>query len=111
MAPTEPELTIADAPDARRYEARLGGQLAGWVDYRRIRDRIVATHTEVPSEFEGRGIGSRLIRHVIADARTRGLGVTPVCPFFRAHFERHPEDADVVRTARRVQPDDEPAGS
>jgi predicted GNAT family acetyltransferase len=98
--PPEPELTIVDALDAKRYEARLGGQLAGWVDYRAIRDRIVATHTEVPAEFEGRGIGSRLIRHVIADARTRGLGITPVCPFFKAHFERHPEDADVVRTAR-----------
>ena len=35
------ELVIADNPEARRYEARLDGQLAGWVDYGRVRTRFV----------------------------------------------------------------------
>jgi len=51
-----PQLEITDVPDARRYEARLGGELAGWVDYGRVRNRLVAVHTEVPPEFGGRGI-------------------------------------------------------
>ena len=33
------ELTITDVPEARRYEARLGDELAGWVDYGRVRSR------------------------------------------------------------------------
>jgi uncharacterized protein len=88
-------LTIADVPEARRYEARLEGQLAGWVDYARVRTRLVAIHTEVSPEFGGRGIGSALVRHVVAAAREGGFTITPRCPLFRAHFARNPQDADV----------------
>ena len=95
MTDLSPELTITNVPDARRYEARLGDTLAGWVDYGRVRNRLVAVHTEVLPEFGGRGIGSALVRHVIADARAGGFRITPRCPLFRTHFARHPEDADV----------------
>lgn len=92
-----PELEIVDVPTARRYEARIGDELAGWVDYRRVRDRLVALHTEVPPAFGGRGIASRLVKRVIADARAQGFSITPRCPFFVTHFERHPEDRDLVK--------------
>jgi hypothetical protein len=90
------ELAIVDNADERRYEARLGEDLAGWVDYRRVRDRLVALHTEVLPEFGGRGIASALVRRVLDDVRAAGGTITPRCPFFVAHFERHPEDADLV---------------
>jgi predicted GNAT family acetyltransferase len=89
-------LEIVDVPDANRYEARVGETVAGWVDYRRIRGRLVALHTEVDPAFGGQGIASALVRRVIDDARAAGISITPRCPFFAAHFERHPEDADVV---------------
>jgi hypothetical protein len=88
-------VTITNVPDARRYEARIGEELAGWVDYGRVRARLVALHTEVLPEYGGRGIGSALVRHVIAEARSEGFTITPRCPLFRTHFERHPEDAAV----------------
>ena len=87
-------------PEARRYEARFGTELAGWVDYGRVGDRIVAIHTEVPPEFGGRGVGSALVRRVLADARAAGVTVTPRCPLFRTHFERHPEDRDLLAKPR-----------
>lgn len=90
------ELEITDVPDARRYEAHLGGELAGWVDYGRVRNRLVAVHTEVKPEFGGRGIGKALVRRVIADARAGGYTITPRCPLFAAHFQRNPHDADVL---------------
>jgi uncharacterized protein len=89
-------LVIEDDPEARRYEARIGGELAGWVDYGRVQTRLVAIHTEVLPQFEGRGIASALVRHVLVDARASGFTITPRCPFFRRHFERHPEDADLL---------------
>lgn len=89
-------LTIVNVPESRRYEARFGDEVAGWVDYGRVGTRLVAVHTEVLPQYGGRGIGSALVRHVLADARTSGLTVTPRCPLFAAHFERHPEDADVL---------------
>jgi uncharacterized protein len=99
------ELTIEDVPAAHRYEARLGDQLAGWVDYRRVRDRLVAIHTEVPEAFGGRGIATALVRRVIADARAQQMRITPRCPFFIAHFERHPEDRDLVAYPRAEAPE------
>ncbi len=90
------ELDIRDVPDARRYEARLGGRIVGWVDYGRVGTRFVAIHTEVLPDFGGRGIGSALVRRVIADVRAAGHTITPRCPLFARHFERHPEEADIV---------------
>jgi hypothetical protein len=94
--PDRSPLEIVDSPDANRYEARIGDVVAGWVDYRRVRDRLVALHTEVDPAFGGRGIASALVRRVIDDARAAGLSITPRCPFFVTHFERHPEDRDIV---------------
>lgn len=110
-SPPEPDpatlaaLEIADNAAERRYEARLDGELAGWVDYGRVEGRIVALHTEVPPAFGGRGIASALVRRVLDDARATGARVTPRCPLFVRHFERHPEDADVLAPRRhRRQP-------
>jgi predicted GNAT family acetyltransferase len=101
---TDPSLEIIDNLEERRYEARLDGVLAGIVEYGRVAGRLVALHTEVLPRFEGRGIASALVRHVLADTRATGAKITPRCPFFVAHFERHPEDRDLLagpRAARR----------
>ena len=98
---TETSVTIIDNPEERRYEARIGDELAGWVDYGRVGSRLVALHTEVPPAFGGRGIASALVRRVLDDARAGGATVTPRCPFFAAHFERHPEDRHVLAPAPR----------
>jgi predicted GNAT family acetyltransferase len=104
------DLTITDVPAARRYEARLGTVLVGWVEYGRIRTRLVALHTEVLPEYGGRGIASALVRYVLADARATGLTITPRCPFFRTHFDRHPEDHDVLAQPEpRAEPAPRPA--
>jgi len=100
------DLSITDNADARRYEARLGDELAGWVDYGRVHSRLVALHTEVLPAFGGRGIGSTLVRHVLDAARTEGLTVTPRCPFFVAHFQRHPDDRDLLAPGTTLPPAD-----
>ena len=99
-------IDIVDNEPERRYEARLDGELAGIVDYGRIERRIVALHTEVFPAYEGRGIASALVRRVLADARASGMKVTPRCPFFASHFERHPEDADLLAPRRKRSGDE-----
>ena len=101
MTKQPPEgITISDVPDERRYEARAGEVLAGWVDYRRVGHRFIASHTEVPEAFGGRGIATALVQRVIADARANDWRISPMCPLFARHFERHPEDRDVVAQGR-----------
>jgi predicted GNAT family acetyltransferase len=94
-------IDIIDNEAARRYEARIDGELAGIVEYGRVETRLVALHTEVLPAYEGRGIASALVRRVLADARVAGVKVTPRCPFFVRHFERHPEDADLLAPRRK----------
>ena len=63
--------------------------------------KIMFTHTEVPPEHEGKGLGSALIRAGLAAARERGLQVIPICPFFAAYMKGHPEEHDLLDAAWR----------
>jgi predicted GNAT family acetyltransferase len=102
---TEPsDIIISDNPDASRYEAHIGDRLAGFAEYRLIRDRVVFTHTETRDEFAGRGVGSHLARGALDDVRARGLHATPHCPFIRTYIDRHPQYADLVVWPGRPRP-------
>ena len=59
------------------------------------------THTEVPPQHEGRGIGSALIRFALRSARERGLKVIPICPFFAAYMRKHAEEQDLLTPSWR----------
>jgi predicted GNAT family acetyltransferase len=89
-------LTILDDQAAQRYEAREVGDLAGFIDYVARRDRIALIHTEVLASHKGRGVGERLVRFALDDARRRSLRVIVICSYVRAFVERHPEVQDIV---------------
>jgi predicted GNAT family acetyltransferase len=57
---------------------------------------ITFTHTEVPPELNGRGIGSTLVRGALEQVRFRGLKVVPKCPFVAAYMGKHPEFNDLL---------------
>ena len=88
----EPE--IKDNTARHRYELIIDGATA-FVTYRRRPGAVTFVHTEVPEALEGRGIGSRLARHVLDAARRDGLKVVPMCPFIDAWMKRHPEYDDL----------------
>jgi predicted GNAT family acetyltransferase len=80
---------------AHRFELAVDGHVAkAW--YRLSPGIITFTHTDVPPELEGRGIGSRLARAALDSARAEGLKVVPLCPFIASWIERHPDYADLV---------------
>lgn len=91
---------IRDNAEANRYELPVEGEIAV-VTYNLSPPNLMITETLVPEKLEGRGIASRLAKHVIEDARERGLLILPVCPFFSAYFQKHPEHADVVHPTYR----------
>ena len=96
-------MTNADIHDntaSHRYELPVGGEVAV-VIYNLSGQNLMITETLVPVALEGQGIASRLAKHVIADARTRNLLILPVCPFFSAYLQKHPEHADVVHPTYR----------
>ena len=99
---TSGEPTVLDVPARSRFEIHVDGGLAGFAQYR-MKDPglVVFTHTEIGDAYEGRGLGSTLVRAALDTARTRGLAVRPDCPFVRAYIARHPEYLDLVPTDLR----------
>ena len=95
------QIAIADNVDRERYEIRADGRLGGFLRYRLRPESIELIHTEVNDEFEGRGLGSRLISFALDDARERGLAVLPICPFVNDYIQRHRQYAELVPEDRR----------
>ena len=87
-------MQVTDNPARHRFELSLDGHTA-FASYRRGGDTLIVYHTEVPREFEGRGIGSALVKGVLDIARAEGLKVKPMCSFVSAYMRWHPDVADL----------------
>ena len=96
------ETVVSDNPAESRYEAHVGGALAGFVVYHLRGQRINLIHTEVDPEFQGAGVAARLARYSLDDARKRHLAVLPSCPYIRSWLKKHPEYLDLVPEDRRA---------
>lgn len=88
------KMKVVHNPDEKRFEIQLDGGLA-MVEYLLNKTNIIFTHTEVPVEYEGQGIGNLLAKHVLDYAREQGYKVQPLCPFIKAYVIRHPEYQDI----------------
>ena len=91
------DIQITDKPAQHRYEATIGGEIAGICEYNLLTDAVMFTHTEVMPAFEGQGVGSAIARHVLDAARSEGKHVIPVCQFIAGWIRKHREYADLVR--------------
>jgi predicted GNAT family acetyltransferase len=100
MSDERESIAVKDNPDESRYEADVDGDLAV-VEYRLDGDQIAFLHTEVPESMEGKGVGSRLARAVLDDAKSRQLEVVPLCPFIASYIRRHQEYLPLVAPAYR----------
>lgn len=89
---------VRDNPGKQRFEVELSDAMA-IAEYRPSKGRIAFTHTFVPPQHEGQGIGTALIQAGLAAARARGLKVAPICPFFAAYFRAHSEEWDLLDKA------------
>ena len=86
---------VIDNPSEHRFELKVGDHLA--VAYYTLTPGIITfTHTEVPQELSGQGIGSKLARDALEQVRARGLKVIPKCPFISAYIAKHDEFADLI---------------
>jgi predicted GNAT family acetyltransferase len=86
---------VRDNEKMSRYEFTVDGKTA-FSEYRLSPGTITFLHTEVPNEFRGKGIGSKLVRGELEAARARGLKVTARCPFVAGYIREHPEFQDLV---------------
>jgi predicted GNAT family acetyltransferase len=98
------EPVVTDNPAEHRFDITVDGALAGYADYHDRGKRRSFTHTVIDDAYEGQGLGSKLVRSVLDDARAHGFDVLPYCPFVRSYIDRHRDDyLDLVPEADRAQ--------
>ena len=86
---------VRDNTALHRFELDADGHTAV-AYYTLAPDIITFTHTEVPPELGGQGIGSALVRGALAKARAQGLKVVAKCPFVSAYLGKHAEFGDLI---------------
>ena len=96
MRPVMSELTM-DVVDngAGRYDMSIDGTPVGFVEYHLADSHMILSYIEIDPAYGGRGLGGRLTAWVLDDCRSRGLRVTPECPFIVRFMREHPEYADL----------------
>jgi len=86
---------VRDNPEKHQFELIVDGHTA-LAAYRLKPGVITFTHTEVPKELGGRGIGSQLAKGALDLVRERGLKVIPLCPFIKAYIEKNASYQDLL---------------
>ena len=80
-----------------RFELDLEGGQAAYVVYEAAGEGVLAlTHTEVPAEFEGKGVGGALVKGALEIVRGENLKIVPTCRFVSVYLRRHPEYQELV---------------
>lgn len=98
-----PEITINKETNQRggRYVAKVAGiaDEAELTFTQRGAGLISADHTGAPDSLRGTGAAKALVDFMIADARTNGFKIIPICPYVRAQYVKNPDWRDVMTVA------------
>lgn len=90
------DYTLIDNVEAKQYEFHVGNYIPKIEYIKTNTGDIYLTHTEVPAELEGKGIGGQLVKKVLSDIEQKGLRLVPLCPFVAGYIQKHPEWRKIV---------------
>jgi len=92
-------MEIQQINDSRKgyFEATEDGKEAGKMTYTWAGDsKFIIDHTEVSPDFNGKGVGKKLLMTAVEYARTNDLKIIPLCPFAKSVFDKTPDIRDVL---------------
>lgn len=78
-----------------RYEIVEHGATV-YADYRLAGERLYIDYVFSPPVLRGTGASGRLMSALSADAREKGLKITPICGYAAAWLRRSPEFRDLL---------------
>jgi len=85
------DLIVIHNTERKRFEVHVESHTAE-LTYHLSGNTILFTHTGVPMELEGRGIGSLLVSAGLKYARENNLKIESVCWFVDKYMQRHPNE-------------------
>ena len=89
------EIIVTNSEAMKRYETTVNGHVA-YLEYMPAGQSIVLSHTEVPVELEGQGVGSQLAKYVLDLLKDANQKAIITCPFVIGYIKRHQEYLTVV---------------
>ncbi|WJS92994.1 N-acetyltransferase [Flavobacterium johnsoniae] len=92
-------MEIQQINDIRKgyFEALEDGKEAGKMTYTWAGDsKFIIDHTEVSPDFNGKGVGKKLVMAAVDYARANNLKIIPLCPFAKSVFDKVEEIRDVL---------------
>jgi predicted GNAT family acetyltransferase len=92
-------MEIQQTNDTRRgyFEAIEDGKEAGKMTYTWAGDsKFIIDHTEVSPDFNGKGVGKKLVLAAVDYARANNVKIIPLCPFAKSVFDKVEEIRDVL---------------
>jgi predicted GNAT family acetyltransferase len=92
-------MEIQQTNDIKRgyFEALENGKQAGKMTYTWAGDsKFIIDHTEVAEEFNGKGVGKKLLMATVDYARSNNLTIIPLCPYAKSVFDKTEEIRDVL---------------
>lgn len=93
MTPDKTGAPTEVTEESNRFSISVDGQKAGFTEYLDHDGQRVFPHTEVDDQFEGRGLGTILVREALEATRDAGLLIVPVCPMVAAFIDKNSEFA------------------
>jgi predicted GNAT family acetyltransferase len=94
------ENAVRDNKQEQRFEMALGEGKIAFIQYVKSGEGVVdLMHTEVPEEFEGQGIGGRLVGETFKLLQEENLQMIPTCRFVAVYLQRHPEYQSLAASA------------
>ena len=79
------------------FEAVEDGKQAGQMTYTWAgNDKFIIDHTEVSPDFNGKGVGKKLVMASVEYARANNVKIIPLCPFAKSVFDKVEEIRDVL---------------
>lgn len=80
-----------------RIYAEKDGKLIAEITFPDENGVAVIDHTFVDESLRGQGVAGQLVRAAVDQIRQEDRKARPVCSYARVWFDRHPEEADLLK--------------
>ncbi len=79
----------------KRYYMLIDNYMA-YVQYKEDGNVLTLTHTYVPDDLRGKGVGKILMEALLNQMQVDGRKIKPQCPFVDGYIKRNPKYKDLV---------------
>ncbi len=91
------ELTQIDNERKGYLLATENNTEAGRMEYTHAgKDKFIIDHTDVNPDYNGKGVGKKLLMQAVEYARNNDKKIMPLCPFAKSMFDKLEDIRDVL---------------